>query len=456
MKKILIAIFALAVFVSHSFAQSSDAALRRAMRLDNDQRDSSGKLQTLDATEHLSRAETYMANRLFPQAREHWQKFFDNYPNDPGMPKALFGTARSYMWERQYDKAVFWFEKLNGDTSKDGREGLAFKGASLVRLGKNVEAARVYEQYVQSFPTGERIESAHLNIIDAYREAGLYDAAEDWVKRTVARFSGKFAEVNALHAKLRMELFRERWAEASSTASLLLGKNLSLSGSMAKADEVFYLKGFALSELGRKHEAQPNYAQAAQSRSTYYAALAAEPAQGGRSGIDLTAGTRVSLGDYPVVFRDELLAAGRKHKVDPRFLLAIMKQESSFRAGARSPAGARGLLQLVYDTAIKYKTKAGYPNLQPDQLYAPAVNIAVGAAYVADLKSQFGGLYEAIAASYNGGEDNAARWLNRSRPKEPGIFVAEIGFAETKAYVFKVMNNYRIYRELYTEDLQRK
>ena len=86
----------------------------------------------------------------------------------------------------------------------------------------------------------------------------------------------------------------------------------------------------------------------------------------------------------------------------------------------------------------------------------PAVSIAIGSAYVAELKDEFGGLYEAIAASYNGGEDNAVRWLNRSKPKDPGIFVSEIGFAETKNYVFKVMNNYRIYRELYTEDLQRK
>jgi tetratricopeptide (TPR) repeat protein len=169
----LLASFSIALFLfSISFAQTSDAALRRAMRLDNDQRGAGGKLPTLEAAEHLSRAEAYMANRLFPQAREHWQIFFDNYPNDPGMPKALFGTARSYMWERQYEKAVSWFEKLNGNTSKDGREGLAFKGASLVRLGKNLEAAKVYEQYVDLFPNGERIESAHLNLIDAYREAG--------------------------------------------------------------------------------------------------------------------------------------------------------------------------------------------------------------------------------------------------------------------------------------------
>ena len=139
-----------------------------------------------------------------------------------------------------------------------------------------------------------------------------------------------------------------------------------------------------------------------------------------------------------------------------RSVLAIMKQESSFRASAKSPAAARGLLQLVYDTALKYNKKAGYPNLQPDDLYSPSVNIAVGSTYIADLKDEFGGLYEAIAASYNGGEDNAARWLNRSKPKDPGIFAAEVGFAESKAYVFKVMNNYRIYRELYTEDLNRR
>jgi soluble lytic murein transglycosylase len=94
--------------------------------------------------------------------------------------------------------------------------------------------------------------------------------------------------------------------------------------------------------------------------------------------------------------------------------------------------------------------------MQADDLYQPAVNIAIGSVYISDLKNQFGGMYEAIAASYNGGEDNAARWLNRSNPKDAGIFSAEVGFAETKNYVFKVMNNYRVYRELYTEDLVKR
>ncbi len=447
MKTLLATLSIVILLATIAFSQTTDAALRRAIRLDNEQRDGAGKLQKLDASEHLSRAETYMANRMFPQAREHWQQFFDNYPNDPGMSKALFGTARSYMWERQYDKAVFWFEKLNGNTSKDGREGLAFKGASLVRLGKNLEAAKVYEQYVQAFPTGERIESAHLNLIDAYREAKEYDDAERWVNRTVSKFSGLPAEVNALHAKLRMEIYRERWNEAiSATNNLLAGKKFT--GSMATEDEVEYLRAFALAKSGQKEAADRQYGKVG--NGTYFGELS-------RQVVDTHWDAPGSSADgYPIVFRSELLAASKKFKVDPRFLIAIMKQESSFKANAKSPAGARGLLQLVYDTAIKYKTKAGFPNLQPDQLYSPSVNIAVGAAYVADLKSEFGGLYEAIAASYNGGEDNAARWLNRSKPKDPGIFASEVGFAETKNYVFKVMNNYRIYRELYTENLERR
>ena len=452
MKNLLLLFTLAAAAFSSVSAQSSDAALRRAMRLDADQRDASGKLPTMTAAEHLSRAETYMANRLFPQAREHWDIVLRNYPDDTGTPKALFGTARSYMWEREYDKAVEWFEKLKGNTSKDGREGLAFKGASYVRMGKNLEAAQAYEEYVRLFPDGERIESAHLNLIDAYREAGRYDQANAWVDRTTSRFAGKPAAVNALHARLRMQVHRERWNDAVETADALLGGR-SFGGSMASSDEVRYLRALALGKADKKSEASRAYGEITRGYSSYFGGLAEE-----KAGNDGGIGSRTAklYTDHPILYRTELLSAARRFKVDPRFLLAIMKQESSFRANAKSPAGARGLLQLVYDTAIKYKTKAGYPNLQPDQLYSPSVNIAVGAAYVADLKSQFGGLYEAIAASYNGGEDNAARWLNRSKPKDPGVFVSEVGFAETKNYVFKVMNNYRVYRDLYNEELVRR
>ena len=461
MKKFALISFIIFAFSFTIFAQTqSDTALRRVIEQDKTSRDPSGKLLTLSAAEHLLRADVYSTNRLFPQAREHWQKFFDNYPNDSaGMPKALFGTARSYMWEREYGKAVEWFDKLTKDylMTKEGREGLAFKGASYVRMNKHIEAAKTYEQYTVMFPNGERIETSHLNIIDALREAKKYDEANLWVDKTRAKFAGKPTEVNAVHARLRMEIHRERWSEAVRVADNLLGLR-AFSGSMTSYDEVKYLKAIALEKANRKADAIAVYNSIAPSFNSYYSGLAEEKLirLGGGQVRKIASVSPAMTKDYPVLYRAELLRHAKSKDIDPRFVLAIMKQESSFRANAKSPAAARGLLQLVFDTALKYNKKAGYPNLQPDDLYAPSVNIAIGSVYIQELKDEFDGLYEAIAASYNGGEDNAARWLSRTKPKDAGIFASEVGFAESKNYVYKVMNNFRVYRELYTEDLQRR
>jgi soluble lytic murein transglycosylase len=458
MKKIFLIFALIFAFSMFGFAQS-DAALRLVTEKDKTSRDASGRLLTLTVAEHLYRADVYMANRHFPEAREHWQKILDNFPTDQNaMPKALFGMGRSNMWERRYDKAVEWFDRLTKDflMTKDGREGLAQKGASYVRMGKNDEAARTYEQYIVMFPTGEKIESAYLNIIDALREAGKYPEANSWVDKTRARFSGMNVETNAMH--VRMEIYRQNWAGAIKAADDLLLRN-KFANATVTADEVKYLKGFALERLNRRVDAVAAYSSIRDSISSYYGGLASEKLRLLNSGNLVQSTSMVSANlvkDYPVMYRAELLRAAKTLKIDPRFVLAIMKQESSFRANAKSPAAARGLLQLVYDTALKYNKKAGYANLQPDDLYQPSVNIAIGSQYIAALKDEFDGLYEAIAASYNGGEDNAARWLNRSKPRDAGIFTAEVGFAETKNYVYKVMGNYRVYRELYTEDLVRK
>lgn len=460
MKKSILIAAIITVFSLNLFAQYGDAALQRVIGQDRASRDASGKLRTLSAAEHALRADVYSTNRHFAEAREHWQKIIDNYSSDAGvMPKTLFGTARSYMWERQYDKAVTYFDMLIRDymSTKEGREGLAFKGASLVRAGRSVEAAKTYEQYTVMFPNGERIETSYLNIIDALREAKKYDEANVWVDKAQRRFSGMPTATNALFARMRMEIFRENWTKAIMIADELRSSG-RFSGSMTSRDEVTYLKGFALEKLGRKSEAITTYSSIPNIINSYYGGLASEK-------LERLSNPRVMpIGSvsprlfeaYPAPYRTELLRYAKSRNIDPRFLLAIMKQESSFRANAKSPAAARGLLQLVFDTALKYNKQAGFPNLQAEDLYRPDVNIAIGSFYVGELKNEFDNLYEAIAASYNGGEDNAARWLDRSKPKDPAIFTSEVGFAESKDYVFKVMGNYRVYRELYTENLDRK
>lgn len=435
----------------------TDADLRAVTEKDKMSRDASGKLMTLPASEHVSRGFTYMENRHFPEAREHFQKILDVYPTDPLIQRALFGMGRSLMWERQYTKAIPYFDRVAREfpASKDGREGLYFEASCELRVGQNAEAARHWQQYTVMYPQGERIDGSYVNSIDALREAGKDAEAVAWVEKVRERFRGQPTETNALLARLRMEINRGKWSDAEATAALMQAQ-AKFAGSMTSLDEVKYLRALALDKQKKKSEAIAMYSSISDTGTSYYGGLASDKLVSLTSGVKRTASTTRRTDDYPAAFRDDVLRESKKRKLDPRFILSIMKVESSFRPGVKSPSAARGLLQLVYDTAVKYNKKAGYPNLQPDDLYTPSINIALGCEYIADLKTQFGGLNEAIAASYNGGEDNAARWLSHANPKDPGIFASEVGFAETKNYVFKVMTYYRVYRDLYDENLNRK
>lgn len=463
MKKTASILLTVIFAASTVFAQTyDDKALAAVISKDRAIRTSGGGLQTLAVEEHMYRADVYMSNRQFPSAREHWAIVLESYAASASVPKALFGMGRSNMWERNYETAISWFDRLVKDhpDTFDGQEGLAYKGACHVRLGQNLEAVAAYEKYTVMFPFGKRIESSYLNILDAYREAGEYDLANKWVDKTRQRFGSLPTSTNALHARLRMEVYRGNWASVIKTANELLRLD-NFRDSMAFEYEVRFLKGFALEKMGNKIAAGYEYSRIPANPSSYFGGLATDRLD--EMGVDnagrhsaMKSKSRSVARNFPVRYKSELLRYAKRKDIDPRFLLAIMKQESSFRANAKSPAAARGLLQLTFDTALKYNQKAGFPSIKAADLYSPTVNIAIGSEYVAELQKEFGGLYEAVAASYNGGEDNAARWLERSKPREPAIFASEVGFSETKRYVFKVMGNYRVYKELYDEDLTPK
>src|SRR5258706_11362131 len=260
MKHLLAAATVIFLLSYAAFSQQSDAALRSVIEKDKTSRDHVGKLLTLPAAEHLARGTAYFTNRLFPQSREHLQQIIDNYPSDAGIPAALFMVGRSYMWERQYAVAIPYLNRVSREfpATKDGREGLAFDGACHVRLGKNDEAAKIYEQYTVLYPNGERIDGAYLNIIDALREAGKYDEADKWVDKTSQRFAGMPTQTNALHARLRMQIYRQNWNDAVKTSDDLLRIG-NFTGAMTGSDEVKFLKAAALEGAGHKAMAAPVY-----------------------------------------------------------------------------------------------------------------------------------------------------------------------------------------------------
>ena len=441
-----------------------DDALAAARSADRTNRAPDGALALLSPAEHMRRAGVYHANRAFAEARAHWQTLIARYPNDTNVPAAMFGIGRSLFQERRFAEALPVFRKL-GDTyaqTEPGRDGFYYVAATLLRLERAAEAAERYAEYTRRFPEGERIENAYLNIIDTWREAGRPEEALPWVARTRERFAGRPAATNALFARLRLEVSRGDWQAAVRTSDELTRLPLGR-GVQTSVAEVAYLKGFSLERAGRKAEAANVYQTIADGVNSYYGWQATERLDeldgaaedaAKRRAERVRADTLAARANYPAPFREIILRAVGDRKLDPRLVLAIMRQESGFNPRVKSGAAARGLMQLTADTGAKYAARVGLERLRDDDYYRPEVSIPVAVEYLLELTEMFPKLPEAVAASYNGGEDNAARWVKRAVHKDAAVFASEVGFSETKDYVFKVMANYRAYRHLYTDDLR--
>jgi len=125
-----------------------------------------------------------------------------------------------------------------------------------------------------------------------------------------------------------------------------------------------------------------------------------------------------------------IVQSGSRHGVDPVLLYAIMHQESTFKAKAVSPKGARGLMQLMPGTAARY----GVTNI-----FDPRQNIDGGARYMKFLLNLFDGDVNLALAGYNAGEGAVMKYGYRVPP-----------YSETQEYVRRISRRYALMRDPFT------
>lgn len=150
---------------------------------------------------------------------------------------------------------------------------------------------------------------------------------------------------------------------------------------------------------------------------------------------------------YPEAFANFVEVNAQRFHVQPELVWGVMRQESTFRQLAVSPANAQGLLQLIPRTAQRVALNLGEP--PPPTFVQPELNIHLGTAYLSLLEDSFYGHPALTAAAYNAGPLAVDHWLLRLRDLPFDVFVEEIPFRETRDYVKKVMANYAAYRRLY-------
>ena len=154
---------------------------------------------------------------------------------------------------------------------------------------------------------------------------------------------------------------------------------------------------------------------------------------------------------YPLGWQRELMEAAGQAKVDPFLLAAFVREESSFFPAARSPAGARGLMQLMPDTARSVARRRGLALGDGDMLDEPMPNLQLGAVYLASLLAEFPDPRLA-AAAYNAGPVRVREWWAARKSDDLELFVEQVPFDETRHFVKRVMVSWEEYRRIYGGD----
>ena len=158
---------------------------------------------------------------------------------------------------------------------------------------------------------------------------------------------------------------------------------------------------------------------------------------------------------YPVVHAEALLAEAVEQGLDPSFVAALIRQESNFNPAATSPAGARGLAQVMPELGERLAKELNYPLWDPVLLYQPDVSIQLGAVHLGELLTRYDQRAHILAA-YNAGAPRVERWSKRRGVTDPEVFAEQISFVETRDYVRVIQRNEEIYRALYGGEITRR
>lgn len=150
---------------------------------------------------------------------------------------------------------------------------------------------------------------------------------------------------------------------------------------------------------------------------------------------------------FPEAYRDHFLHWGRMTGVDPYLLMGIARRESAYNPAAVSPAGARGLMQLMPGTATQLSRQLGISDPGAYGVLDPELNIRLGSTYIRDMLDRYRGNRLAATAAYNAGPGRVDRWLAEA-PEEFDLFVESIPFRETRNYVQAVLSYRAIFESL--------
>jgi soluble lytic murein transglycosylase-like protein len=321
-------------------------------------------------------------------------------------------------------------------------------GLAAWRLGRLEDAARHFENLAKSeSASGWNVAAgaywaarAHLRLRRPAEMSGWLALAAEYPRT----FYGLLAQ-RALGIRLRFDFH----AHALNPALLA---RLAAEPASARA--------LALLQVGQRHRAErelkrvDGWSDAAMTR-----ALLALAEHARMPGLAFRLGNRLAAIEHPAASETVLDAAlyplppwrpRNGFTVDRALIYALVRQESAFNPRAKSPDGARGLMQLMPSTASFIARDRAFRRRKRQQLFDPETNLELGQRYIAHLLDNelVGGDLFRLTTAYNGGPGNLNKWQRKMDYKgDPLLFIESLPSRETRLFIERVLANLWIYRE---------
>lgn len=374
------------------------------------------------------------------QAKTVWHRLVSSHPRSPWAARALTALARQAEASGEFAAADrYWAQVAHRfPDSEFGPRAAWARGWLRYRLGRYTEAERMWQQAAAHFP-GSPWAAASLYWEATSRARRGLDAGAA-LRHLAEQYPHTYY---GQRARQRLSLPPPPPPPEPQPLPLPAGGfapaavELAALGAYAEAAEEALAR--EPSGLLRRVAAWAR-AQAGDLAGSVAVAEAAVASARAQSGSADGALWRLS---YPLAYREVVWRWSQAAGVDPLLVLAVVREESRFRADAVSWAGAVGLMQLLPSTARELD-----PSVGPQALTEPEVNVRLATAYLAGRLREFRGDLLLALVAYNAGPA-AARRFSALRTRGDDEFVERIPYPETRAYVKRVLESYGVYRWLY-------
>jgi soluble lytic murein transglycosylase len=386
------------------------------------------------------------------------------YPASPWTAKAIWSLANDQRGEDEVDAALANYRRLieqfpEGEHVLDAKWRVHFES---FRSGRFEEAGFGLEEAALEWPGDEGLSRILYWSGRSYQEAGRFDRAEAIYRQVLLGYQ------NSYYGRRAFERLSQLQGQRSSMVSIEAARSgIDLSealrvvrvGTQARIAELYALG------LTKRALEEAKAAVVGARDDTAFLAMAAwiHSHQGDNLRAIITIRSAFpfhvsATGDllprpiwelfYPLPYREHIESYASARGLDPYLVAALIRQESTFNPRVRSPAGARGLMQIIPSTGRELSRQERRQYATND-LYDPQINIQYGTRYLKNVLGRFDGRVDYALASYNAGPHRVKRWTGMDMTLDPEIFIEDIPFEETRNYVKLVLRNEMLYRRLY-------